>query len=286
MLALLLALLLPPAYAQDCSPTCPIVTDLSAVVNTPQTLVDQAWALSDQGKWKEAMVQAHKTAEDLRKDIKAGKLKKTEATPYLNTLSQIYELSKKIKAVQDLFDKKRYNSAMFEAHALAEKLRELMAANKLDKVHGQSMVQSLQTLHAQAQELRPATAHPFDAGAPVTSNYGWRTHPIYGDRRFHHGTDLGLARGSDVYATSSGTVEAANWISGYGRQMQVRLDDGSLVTYSHLLDYNDLAEGTRVNAGDVVGHVNASGIGTGDHLHLEVWNVDGERQNPRTWFNF
>jgi murein DD-endopeptidase MepM/ murein hydrolase activator NlpD len=204
----------------------------------------------------------------------------------ITTLGQIYELAKKMKAVQDLFDRQRYSSAMYEAHRLAETLRQRIAARQIDGTRGLALVARLQDLHGRAQAARPATAFPFERGAEVTSNYGWRIHPVYGDRRFHQGTDIGLDRGADVYASGAGTVEFAGWISGYGRQMQVRLDDGALVTYSHLLNYNDLSQGDRVSAGDVVGHVNASGIGTGDHLHLEVWDANGNRQNPRDWFDF
>ena len=40
---------------------------------------------------------------------------------------------------------------------------------------------------------------PLSLPAPITSAFGWRVHPISGDRRFHSGTDLGAALGTPVY---------------------------------------------------------------------------------------
>lgn len=51
---------------------------------------------------------------------------------------------------------------------------------------------------------------------PVTSEFGWRTHPIFGTARFHSGLDIGGDYGLPIYAAASGTVIHAGWISGYG----------------------------------------------------------------------
>ena len=49
---------------------------------------------------------------------------------------------------------------------------------------------------------------------PITSEYGWRTHPIYGTSRFHSGLDIGGDYGEPIYAAASGTVIQSGWISG------------------------------------------------------------------------
>ena len=53
-------------------------------------------------------------------------------------------------------------------------------------------------------------------GGPITSEYGWRTHPIYGNARYHSGIDIGGDYGMNIYAADSGTVTYSGWISGYG----------------------------------------------------------------------
>ncbi len=128
------------------------------------------------------------------------------------------------------------------------------------------------------------TALPVPRGTRVSSSYGWRTHPISGKRKFHTGTDFAMSRGSDVLAPGAGTITFASWAGGYGRFVELTMDDGRVVSYAHLKDYADMKVGTKVQAGDVVGHVNSSGSSTGDHLHLEVKDAKGARQNPVTHF--
>jgi murein DD-endopeptidase MepM/ murein hydrolase activator NlpD len=130
------------------------------------------------------------------------------------------------------------------------------------------------------------TALPVPRGTRVSSSYGWRTHPISGQRKFHTGTDFAMARGSNVYSPGAGTVTFASWAGGYGRMVEVTLQDGTVVSYAHLKDYGGMKVGTKVQAGDVVGHVNSSGSSTGDHLHLEVKDKSGTRQNPVSWFGY
>jgi murein DD-endopeptidase MepM/ murein hydrolase activator NlpD len=130
------------------------------------------------------------------------------------------------------------------------------------------------------------TVLPVPRGTRISSSYGWRTHPISGKRKFHTGTDFAMARGSDVRTPGDGTVTFAGWNGGYGRMVQVTLEDGTVISYAHLKDYAGMKVGTRVSAGDVVGHVNSSGSSTGDHLHLEVKDRNGQRQDPVKYFGY
>ena len=43
------------------------------------------------------------------------------------------------------------------------------------------------------------------ATGPITSPYGWRVHPVYGDLRFHTGDDIGAACGAPIWAAGPGS---------------------------------------------------------------------------------
>lgn len=120
--------------------------------------------------------------------------------------------------------------------------------------------------------------------APVTSGYGWRTHPIYGDRRLHAGTDFGAACGTPVRAAEGGTVVRAGSAGGYGNQ--VVLNHGVLRGQGVATSYNHLSRlavtSGAVSRGEVVGYVGTTGTSTGCHLHFEVY-VDGSTVDPMGW---
>jgi hypothetical protein len=126
------------------------------------------------------------------------------------------------------------------------------------------------------------------AGASVTSEYGWRIHPIYGDERFHTGIDLGAASGTPVQAADGGTVVFADvsgsMTSGYGQLVIIDHGNGRETWYAHLNSMN-VQEGQQVAPGDVLGNVGSTGGSTGPHLHFEV-RENGEAVDPRQYVNF
>ena len=122
----------------------------------------------------------------------------------------------------------------------------------------------------------------WPADGPLTSEYGWRTHPIYGDRRFHAGIDIGAGYGSSVVAAADGVVVYAGSAQGYGTL--VLISHGSrngkdLATgYAHMSALL-VSEGQKVSRGDQVGRVGNEGNSTGPHLHFEV-RLDGDPVDP------
>ena len=111
---------------------------------------------------------------------------------------------------------------------------------------------------------------PLPIPTAITSLFGWRIHPITGDRRFHAGTDLGAAMGTPVIAAYSGNVVIADLMGGYG--LAVVLDHqkfGQQTLYAHLSEIF-VQPGQVVEQGTVIGRVGSTGNSTGAHLHFEV----------------
>jgi murein DD-endopeptidase MepM/ murein hydrolase activator NlpD len=118
----------------------------------------------------------------------------------------------------------------------------------------------------------------WPASGPVTSGFGYRVHPIFGDRRMHTGIDIGAPYGAPVWAADAGTVVYAGTLSGYGNAVVVDHGGGLATTYNHLSAF-EVTSGQRVARGEHIGAVGCSGYCTGPHLHFEV-RVNGTPVDP------
>ncbi|MFC5380595.1 M23 family metallopeptidase [Aquipuribacter nitratireducens] len=103
---------------------------------------------------------------------------------------------------------------------------------------------------------------------PMTSPFGYRVHPVYGDRRLHKGMDIGASCGTPVVAAESGVVQSASWNGSYGNIVVVDHGGGLSTAYAHL--QGAAKSGGSVAKGEVIGWVGSTGLSTGCHLHFEV----------------
>ena len=118
----------------------------------------------------------------------------------------------------------------------------------------------------------------WPANGPLTSPYGYRTHPIFGDARLHTGIDIGAGYGSGVFAASGGRVVFAGTMSGYGNAIVVDHGGGVGTTYNHLSGFS-VSVGSSVSRGQTIGSVGCTGYCTGPHLHFEV-RIGGSPVDP------
>lgn len=112
---------------------------------------------------------------------------------------------------------------------------------------------------------------PLSIPSPITSLFGWRLHPIFGDQRFHTGTDIGAPQGTPVLAAQAGRVVVSDEMGGYGLTVVLRHGEKEDLEslYPHLSQL--LVEpGEQVEQGDVIGLVGSTGNSTGPHLHFEM----------------
>lgn len=117
-------------------------------------------------------------------------------------------------------------------------------------------------------------------GATVTSVYGWRTHPINGTKKFHYGTDIGIAKGSNTVASKTGTITKTGYDSSMGNYIYLDTSDGYRIKYMHLYQIK-VSEGDKVIRGQVVGLIGSTGSSTGPHCHWEIRRLsDNESCNP------
>lgn len=149
-----------------------------------------------------------------------------------------------------------------------------------DMGRGQRLDTASQTALERAMMLQTIpSGNPIEGESRETSGYGWRRHPINGERSFHAAVDLAADRGTPVVATADGVVNfAARHNSGLGKL--IILDHNfSFKTYYAHLDRIRVRQGEFVPAGTVIGHVGSTGSATGPHLHYEVWHLQ-RKLNP------
>lgn len=127
---------------------------------------------------------------------------------------------------------------------------------------------------------RQCYANPFDFDwlPHVTSRYGYRVHPVSGEKNLHRGIDIGAAEGTAIHAAQDGTVTAAGEAGGYGLCVVIDGTHGYQSKYAHCASVL-VSAGQEVKRGDVIATVGSTGVSTGPHLHLEVLH-NGEYLNP------
>ncbi|MEV0371347.1 M23 family metallopeptidase [Streptomyces sp. NPDC050636] len=97
----------------------------------------------------------------------------------------------------------------------------------------------------------------------------------------HTGQDFAAPTGTPVKAVHSGTITQAGWAGSYGYRIVLTLDDGTELWFCHLSSM--LKTSGKVNTGDVIARVGATGNVTGPHLHLEVRPDAGDPIDPMPW---
>jgi Peptidase family M23 len=116
-------------------------------------------------------------------------------------------------------------------------------------------------------------------GAPVTSLFGMRFHPILHITRLHAGIDFGAPVGSTVRAAADGAIEFAGAKPGFGNHVRIQ-HKGFETSYSHLDQIpSGITPGVVVKVGQMIALSGNTGLSTGPHLHFEYY-LGGAATDP------
>ncbi|MCK2056983.1 peptidoglycan DD-metalloendopeptidase family protein [Methylobacterium sp. 37f] len=119
------------------------------------------------------------------------------------------------------------------------------------------------------------SVHPLDGKGRLSSDFGFRRHPISGQQKMHNGVDLAAPAGTMVKAMRDGIASLDR--SG---DVTVKSADGSSQTYRHVTA--QIEAGAHVAAGQMIGRLRAHDPrSTGPHLHLESRGADGRFLDPK-----
>lgn len=132
-----------------------------------------------------------------------------------------------------------------------------------------------------------------DKGYTITSEFGYRTHPITGVYKLHSGIDMVGKIHGNILATADGEVVWAGIRGAYGNCVNIKhtsIDGSTFYSfYAHLSQIN-VTQGQSVTQGQVIGLQGGAktdpghGSSTGSHLHFEIrLSQNGDYQNPRKY---
>jgi len=145
-------------------------------------------------------------------------------------------------------------------------------------------------LAAQAAAAAAAAGYASSAGTPTAG----RTCPVAGPHTFrdswgeprpggrsHHGVDMVAATGTPLVAMENGVIYGVGWHYLGGNNLYLRGDSSDIYYYAHLDGFAaGMANGVRVNKGQLVGYVGATGNAAVPHLHLGYQPAGGPLTNP------
>ena len=175
--------------------------------NLYDTLVAQRLKVEQVKAEYEALLEEMKLKEA---ELEASKAELDEQSRQADEL--IAQLVAQIAEHQELFD--RYSAELTELQAdIDRKTKELQS----------------QAAAGTGTYIWPQTTSNL-----VVSPYGYRIHPIYGDRRFHYGIDINGYTGDAIVAADSGTVALATYGSGYGNYIMINHGNGNATLYAHM----------------------------------------------------
>lgn len=205
-----------------------------------------------------------------------------------------------IQSRQDILNKQmeeieKDRAALGEKKAALDKVRaeraQLLYKAEEEKRSSESEYQRMlavsENIKAMIQSMEAASSMPAGGGSgafrwpcsgPITSYYGWRTHPIFQTKRYHSGIDIAVDTGTPIRAAASGTVIYSGWMGGYGYCVMISHGGGLVSLYGHNSSLA-VGEGQRVSQGQVIAYAGSTGYSTGPHCHFEV-RVHGEVTDP------
>lgn len=126
-------------------------------------------------------------------------------------------------------------------------------------------------------KTRAFLASPL-AFSRVTSGFAMRFHPIMQRWRAHLGVDYGAPTGTPVRSVGDAVVAFAGQQNGYGNVVQLQHAANRMTVYAHLSRI-DVRRGQKIEQGQLIGAVGATGWATGPHLHFE-FKVNGQHVDP------
>jgi len=120
-------------------------------------------------------------------------------------------------------------------------------------------------------------------GGWMSSLYGYRSDPRSGKKEFHQGVDFAGRPETPITAVAAGIVIWSGLRYGYGDLVEISHGNGYTTRYAHNKK-NLVTVGEKVEKGEIIALMGATGRSTGTHVHFEVLRY-GKHLNPNKYLS-
>ena len=243
---------------------------VSTLVEAQQDLVDQFNAHRRELETREAEVQTRRDAAQAQRDVVGHRTSEVQSARTVQASARA-EVVAQEKQKEGLVAQVRSRKREFESQIV-----QLRAESNAIT----AFLRGVQKGQGKAISGKGIFASPIP-GAAVTSGYGSRVHPVYGDVRTHTGIDFRAATGTAVRAAGAGKVVFAGAKGGYGNTVIIDHGNSLATLYAHNSTLT-VGVGQSVAKGQTVSRAGSTGLSTGPHLHFEV-RANGVPVNPMAY---
>ena len=227
---------------------------LKYIANNDKKLLDEVTALKD------GLEEQKKSLDSMKVSLEANKK---------NQMAKSAELATATQAQQQLV-----NSINSDLNAQFEILEDLEAESKAIA----NQIAAIQAKSKSTTKAPGAYVWPCPSSRIITSEYGYRIHPILKTQQFHNGVDMAAPGGSPILAAYNGTVVAAAYSSTMGNYVMIDHGDNLYTIYMHASALY-VSQGAEVVKGQKIAAVGTTGRSTGNHLHFSV-RLNGSYVSP------
>lgn len=125
---------------------------------------------------------------------------------------------------------------------------------------------------------------PNVAVGKYSSPFGYRGNiGVNGATKYHSGVDMGSPEGTEIHCCAAGILHYKDYTSARGNLVVVDHGNQFYTLYQHMKSQSPISVGTKVLAGQVIGYVGHTGVGS-NHLHLET-QIGGKGKLDGQWYD-
>ena len=252
--------------AEDFSDLLDRIADVDAVMAYDNEVMDQLIATRQELERLQGELESARAEEQAAKEQQEAK-KAEQQAKVAEAQALVDQINADVAEVNRQLDEERAAASEIQAE-LAKKQKQLEEERKQNNI----------VISSETGYLWPLPGY-----YRLSSQFGYRIHPITGVAHSHTGIDIPASGGTPILAAKSGQVVTSAYHYSYGNYVVIDHGNGNSTLYAHMSS-RAVSEGQMVTQGQVIGYVGTTGSSTGNHLHFEVRDnytrVDPESKFP------